>query len=191
MIKLSTRNKALSCWGIDIWLSSSLLLRSLSVTDYRTLHITLFHLRQHYPRMSRIRLIWVIGLGVRGLLSCIYFRRFTIKLLVQFPHTAKLTLSILLEGGRDCTARDTKRAADLLMSLTSIAIKRICNITLAQGEPGPCISKNWIAEHWGWMVATFMAYKVWRFKMYIEMYIEMYIISRISITLYYLQVVLS
>ena len=40
-------------------------------------------------------------------------------------------LGILLEGGRDYTARDTKRAADLLISPTSIAIKRIYNITLA------------------------------------------------------------
>ena len=69
-IKLSTRNKALFYWSIDIWLSSFLLLR---------------------------------GPG------------------------------ILLEGGRDYTARDTKRATDLLMGPTSIATKRICDITLAQG----------------------------------------------------------
>ena len=43
---------------------------------------------------------------------------------------------IILKREEDCIIRDTKRPANLLMGLASVAIKRIYNITLTEGEPG-------------------------------------------------------
>ena len=49
---------------------------------------------------------------------------------------------MLLKRGRNCTMRDAKRATNLLMSPTSVAIKGIYNITLADREPGSWLLKN-------------------------------------------------
>ena len=54
------------------------------------------------------------------------------------------------------------------MSPTSVAIKGICNITLAGREPGSWLSKDRIAKKWRWVVAIVPAYKIRHFKMYIS-----------------------
>jgi hypothetical protein len=95
-VKLSSGNKTLSGWCINIWLPSSLFLRS--------------------------------------------------------P-------DIFLQGGRNRTSRDIKRAANLLMTPVSVAIKSICNITLAEREPGSWLSKDWIAK-WRGVVAAVSTYNI-------------------------------
>jgi hypothetical protein len=96
-IKLSPGNKALSSWGINIQLPSSLLLRGPGIPSKR---------------------------------------------------------------GRDCVSRDTKRASNSLISPASVAMKRIRNITLTEGEPGSWIAKDRIAKKGRWVVAPVLAYKI-------------------------------
>ena len=47
-----------------------------------------------------------------------------------------LTPGIILKRKGDYIARDTKRLANLLIGLASMAIKRICNIIFIEGELG-------------------------------------------------------
>ena len=53
------------------------------------------------------------------------------------------------------------------MGPASIAIESICDITLANREPGSWLLKDWIAK-WRWMVATASAYKIRHVKVYIS-----------------------
>ena len=46
------------------------------------------------------------------------------------------------------------------MSLASVAMKRIRNITLTEGEPGSWIAKDGIAKKGRWVVAPVLAYKI-------------------------------
>jgi hypothetical protein len=58
--------------------------------------------------------------------------------------------------------------ANFLVSPASVLVERIYDIALTVGEAGAWVSKNRILNWW-WMMATFMAYKIWHFEVYIKL----------------------
>ena len=80
-----------------------------------------------------------LSLGNKALLSWGINIRLPSFLLLRGP-------GIPLKRDRDCISRDTKRASNSLISPASVAIKRIRNIMLMEGELGSWIAKDRIVK---------------------------------------------